>query len=128
MAFLRQRALLTGGRGVCSAISPATGDEGEETMAKYITLYQFTDQGIRSFQGTVQRAKDATAGVEKMGGKLSSILWTIGPYDLVSVSEFPDDETATAFSLKLGAAGNVRTTTLRAFDADEMTKIIEKAK
>ena len=53
---------------------------------------------------------------------------SIGPHDLVSVSEFPDDETATAFSLKLGAAGNVRTTTPRAFDADEMAKIIEKAK
>ncbi|MEK6654407.1 MAG: GYD domain-containing protein, partial [Thermodesulfobacteriota bacterium] len=86
-------------------------------MAKYITLYQFTDQGIKNFQGTVQRAKDATAAVEKMGGKLLSIHWTIGPYDLVSVNEFPDDETQTVFALKLGAAGNVRTTTMRAFDA-----------
>jgi uncharacterized protein with GYD domain len=97
-------------------------------MAKYITLYQFTDQGIKSFQGTTQRAKDATAAVEKMGGKLVTILWTIGPYDLASVSEFPDDETATAFSLKLGSAGNVRTTTMRAFDASEMARILEKAK
>lgn len=97
-------------------------------MAKYITLYQFTDQGIKNFEGTVQRAKDATAAVARMGGKLLSINWTIGPYDLVSVSDFPDDETATAFTLKLGSAGNVRTTTMRAFDAEEMTKIIEKAK
>jgi len=97
-------------------------------MARYITLYQFTDQGIKNFQGTVQRAKDATAAVAQMGGKLISINWTIGPYDLVSVSEFPNDETLTAFTLKLGAAGNVRTTTMRAFDADEMTRIIDKAK
>ena len=97
-------------------------------MAKYITLYQFTDQGIKSYDGTVQRSKDATAAVEKMGGKLLSINWTIGPYDLVSVSQFPDDETATAFSLKLASAGNVRTTTMRAFDADEMTRIIAKTK
>ena len=97
-------------------------------MAKYITLYKFTDQGIKSFQGTVQRTKDATAAVEKMGGKLLSVQWTIGPYDLVSTSEFPDDETATAFTLKLGSAGNVRTTTMRAFDSDEMTRILDKAK
>lgn len=95
-------------------------------MAKYITLYQFTDEGIKNFQGTVQRAKEATAAVARMGGELVSIHWTIGPYDLVSVSEFPDDETSTAFTLKLGAAGNVRTTTMRAFDADEMTRIIGK--
>ena len=95
-------------------------------MARYITLYQFTDQGIKNFAGTVDRSKDATAAVEKMGGKLLSINWTIGPYDLVSISQFPDDESATAFNLKLASAGNVRTTTMRAFDADEMTRIIGK--
>ena len=42
--------------------------------------------------------------------------------------QFPDDETATAFNLKLASAGNVRTTTMRAFDADEMTSIIGKTK
>lgn len=97
-------------------------------MARYITLYQFTDQGIKNFAGTVDRSKDATAAVEKMGGKLLSINWTIGPYDLVSIAQFPDDETATAFNLKLASAGNVRTTTMRAFDADEMTSIIGKTK
>ena len=97
-------------------------------MARYITLYQFTDQGIKNFAGTVDRSKDATAAVEKMGGKLLSINWTIGPYDLVSISQFPDDESATAFNLKLASAGNVRTTTMRAFDADEMTRIIGKTK
>ena len=97
-------------------------------MAKYITLYQFTDQGIKSYEGTVQRSKDAAAAVEKMGGKLLSINWTIGPYDLVSISQFPDDESATAFNLKLASAGNVRTTTMRAFDADEMTRIVSKTK
>lgn len=97
-------------------------------MARYITLYQFTDQGIKNFAGTVDRSKDATAAVEKMGGKLLSINWTIGPYDLVSIAQFPDDETATAFNLKLASAGNVRTTTMRAFEADEMTRIIGKTK
>lgn len=97
-------------------------------MANYVTLYNFTDQGIRSFADTVQRAEAATAAVAKMGGKLRSIHWTIGPYDLVSISEFPDDETATAFTLKLAAAGNVRTTTMRAFESSEMTKIIAKTK
>ena len=97
-------------------------------MAKYVTLYQFTDQGIKAFDGTVQRAKAATAAAEQLGGKVVSLVWTLGAYDVVSVAEFPDDETATAFSLKLGSLGNVRTTTMRAFDEQEMTKIIAKAK
>lgn len=97
-------------------------------MASYVTLYKFTDQGIKTYADTVQRVEAATAAVAKMGGTLRSVHWTIGPYDLVSLSDFPDDETATAFTLKLGSAGNVRTTTMRAYDSAEMTKIIAKTK
>lgn len=97
-------------------------------MPKYISLYNFTDQGARGFDQTVQRARAGIAAAEQMGGKNLSIFWTLGPYDLVSVGEFPDDETATAFSLKIGSLGNVRTTTLRAFDEAEMAKIVAKAK
>ena len=97
-------------------------------MASYVTLYTFTDQGIKDYANTVQRAEAATAAVAKMGGTLRSIHWTIGPYDLVSLADFPDDEAATAFTLRLGSAGNVRTTTMRAYDSTEMTKIIAKAK
>ena len=96
-------------------------------MPKFINLYQFTDQGIRNYQGTVDRTKNAQEAIEKMGGKLQSFHWTLGEYDLVSLTEFPDDETAAAFSLKLAALGNARVTTLRAFDKDEMAKIIAKA-
>jgi hypothetical protein len=50
----------------------------------------------------------------------------VGPYDLVAISEFADDETATAFALAVSSQGNVRTTSMRAFDAGEMRAIIEK--
>jgi len=56
------------------------------------------------------------------------IYWTLGPYDLVAISEFLDDETATAAALQLAAGGNVRTTTMRAFGRDEVKKIVAKAK
>lgn len=52
--------------------------------------------------------------------------WTIGPYDVVAVIEAPDDESATAALLEIGAKGNVRTTTLRGFDRSEMGAIIAK--
>jgi uncharacterized protein with GYD domain len=97
-------------------------------MPKYVSLYNFTEQGVKGFDQSVQRARGAIAAAEQMGGKTLTVLWTLGPYDLVSFGEFPDDETATAFALKVGALGNVRTTTLRAFDESEMTKIVAKAK
>ena len=51
-------------------------------------------------------------------------LYTVGEYDIVVVTEFPDDETATAALLQVGSLGNVRTNTMRAFTADEMGGII----
>jgi hypothetical protein len=65
-------------------------------------------------------------------GALSLSLMVIGlnltvPYDVVSIADFPDDETATAFLLQAGSLGNVRTTTLRAFNSDEISAIISKA-
>jgi uncharacterized protein with GYD domain len=61
-----------------------------------------------------------------MGGTIKEIFWTVGPYDLVVVADFPDDASATAFLLALGSAGNVRTTTMRAYNAEEMSQIIAK--
>jgi uncharacterized protein with GYD domain len=52
--------------------------------------------------------------------------WTVGPYDLVGIAEAPDDESATAFALELGSVGNVRTTTMRAYDREQMSGITQR--
>ncbi|MFE7705241.1 GYD domain-containing protein [Streptomyces sp. NPDC057486] len=96
-------------------------------MATYVALLNWTDQGVRNYKDTAERAEAFAAGAQKLGAKLLSIYWTVGPYDLVAVVEAPDDETATATLLQLGGVGNVRTTTLRAFGQEEMVRIIAKA-
>ncbi len=96
-------------------------------MPRYVSLISWTEQGIKTFRDTVSRADDAARLAEKMGGRLERVLWTLGPYDIVAIAEFPDDETGTAFLLALGSVGNVRTTTLRAFEAEEMERIVSKA-
>lgn len=96
-------------------------------MPKYISLINWTDQGIKSFKDSVDRSKAASQIAENLGGTLTDTFWTLGPYDVVAISEFPDDETGEAFLLSIAAQGNIRTTTLRAFDAEEMTRIIGKA-
>ena len=94
-------------------------------MPRYVSLVNWTDQGVKNHKETTKRAADAAAVAEKMGGKLT-VYWTIGAYDIVTISEFPDDQTATAFLLKLGSLGNIRTQTMRAFDAQEMNGILSK--
>ena len=95
-------------------------------MATYIALSTFTDQGIRNVKDTTKRAEAVTAAAKKFGASMTQIYWTLGKYDLVAIIEAPNDESATAFSLAIGAAGNVRTQTMRAFNKDEMGAIVGK--
>ena len=96
-------------------------------MTTYVSLINWTEQGIRNFRDCTQRAEDFTKLVEGSGGTVLELLWTVGEYDIVCVTEFPDDETGVATLLQVGAAGNVRSNTLRAFNADEMRGIIRRA-
>jgi uncharacterized protein with GYD domain len=95
-------------------------------MPTYVTLMNWTDQGIRTAKQTVQRRDQANALAEKHGASIEQVYWTVGPYDLVTIIEAPDDESATAMLLELGSAGNLRTTTLRAYGREEMSGIIQR--
>ena len=91
----------------------------------YLSLLSWTDQGIRTVKETIQRADGAAERAQQSGGSLQ-VYWTVGPYDLVGILEAPDDESATAFLLEVGTRGAVRTTTLRAYDREEMSGILER--
>ena len=95
-------------------------------MATYIELVNFTDQGVRNVKQTTDRAKALTAAAAKLGIKVKEIYWTMGAYDAVLVAEAPSDEAITTLALSVGALGNIRTQTMRAYSADEMSKIITK--
>jgi uncharacterized protein with GYD domain len=94
-------------------------------MPTYISLINWTEQGIGAFRDTVDRADAAQQLAAKFGGSFEAY-WTVGPYDIVAISTFPDEESATAYALMLGSGGNLRTNTLRAFSGDEMRSIIAK--
>ncbi len=96
-------------------------------MPTYVALVNWTDQGIRAYKDSGKRADAFAAALGKLGAKLLNIYWTVGPHDAVCVVEAPDDETVTAGLLQLGALGNVRTTTLRAFSRNEMDGVIARA-
>ncbi len=94
-------------------------------MSTYVSLITWTDEGVKAFKDTVDRADAARKLAGKFGGSFE-VYWTTGPYDLVAVSTFPDDESATAFLLLLSSQGNLRSLTLPARSADEMRRIIAK--
>lgn len=95
-------------------------------MATYIVLNTFTEQGIRTVKDTVSRADAVRETARKFGVTVKEIYWTLGEYDVVALFEANDDASITAFTLALGAQGNVRTQMLRAMNRDEMRGVLAK--
>jgi uncharacterized protein with GYD domain len=87
----------------------------------------WTDQGVKNFRDSVERADAAEVALSPAGVKFKDLHWTVGAYDLIATFEAPDEETLAAALLALAAQGNLRTTTLRAFTAEEMRGVIAKA-
>jgi uncharacterized protein with GYD domain len=96
-------------------------------MKTYVSLVNWTDQGIKEFRDTIDRAGEFSKLVQNSGGRVREMLWTVGEYDMVCIADFPDEETGVAALLKAGSAGNVRSNTLCAFSAEEMSSIVTKA-
>ena len=95
-------------------------------MPTYVTLFKWTDQGIKTVKETVARTEANVRAVEQAGGRAIAIYWTQGSYDLITIGEWPDEESAAAMMLQIGMAGNARSETLRAFTAEEMQRILQK--
>jgi uncharacterized protein with GYD domain len=95
-------------------------------MATYITLYNWTQKGIENVKESPARLDKAKQMAETMGGKILGFYMVQGQYDMVVISEGPDDETAAKTALILGSEGSVRSVTLRAYTEKEYRKIISE--
>ena len=94
-------------------------------MATFISLINFTDQGILNVKESPDRYEAFKALAEKLGGTVKGVYYTMGRYDMVVIVE-ASDEAAMIAMLKVGSIGNVRTEPLRGFTFEEMKKIIGK--
>lgn len=94
-------------------------------MSTYILLMTYTDQGIRNVKSSPKRADAARFMAKSCGAEVKELYLTLGGYDLVATLEAEDDAAVARFSLALGAIGNVRATTLKAFDEEQYREIIE---
>jgi uncharacterized protein with GYD domain len=93
-------------------------------MPHYISLVRYTQQGIAKIKESPKRLDAAKKAAENAGGKVEAWYLTMGKYDAVLISEFPNDEDAARFMLSTAALGSVSTQTLKAFSEAEYRKII----
>ena len=99
---------------------------GRTATLTYVVLATFTDQGVKNAKDSPKRANAFKQMAKTFGVTVKDIFWTQGRYDIVTVVEAPDELSATALNLSLSGLGNIRTESLRAFSAAEMTKIVAK--
>ena len=93
-------------------------------MPTYVTLMNYTDQGIRNAKDSPERQQQAEERLQQLGGRFIENYLTMGEYDYVLVWEAPDDEIAARFMLALGSSGNVRSKTLKAFPREQAQAIL----
>lgn len=95
-------------------------------MPTFISLLRLTQQGVQNIKAAPDRIAAGRKAFEAAGARLTAIYAVTGQYDYVAILEAPDQETAAAVGLALGAAGNVRTETMRAFTEDEFRQLIAR--
>ncbi len=94
-------------------------------MPTYISLGNWTEQGIKNVKESPKRADSVMAMANKLGAKMQ-IFYTLGKFDIVALTDAPNDETAMQLLFEIGRLGNVRTQTLKAWTPAEATKVIAK--
>jgi len=95
-------------------------------MATFISLINLTEKGAKDIKSSPDRAAKFKAVAQKAGVIVKEIYWTMGAYDVVMIMETPDERNIAPVLIGLEQMGNVRTQTLRGYDAAEMKDIISK--
>jgi uncharacterized protein with GYD domain len=95
-------------------------------MPTYLVLGNFTDQGIRSVRDSLKREEAFRKHCEKAGAQVRDVYRTMGRYDMAAVLEAPDDIVLSSLMYSIGALGNIRTETLRAFTRQETEQAVAK--
>ena len=95
-------------------------------MPTYIVLMNLTEQGAKDIKNAPERVKASAKSLEAVGGKLIGFYLTMGEYDYVAITEAPSDEVGLIQLFGLAMAGNVKTTSMKAFPLEEMEGLLKK--
>jgi uncharacterized protein with GYD domain len=93
-------------------------------MPTYIALVKFTPKGFENIKNEPETLKEIRKAYQAAGCQLKAVYLVMGQYDLVTISEAPDDTTLAKLFLSFAAAGEVVSETLRAFTEEEYLKIV----
>jgi uncharacterized protein with GYD domain len=92
----------------------------------FICLMSWTEQGIHNVKDSPKRAQAAKDLGKKMGVDLKEVYLTSGEYDLIAILETQNPDNVAKFMLAIGAMGNLKTRTCRAWTQAEFGKLLSE--
>jgi uncharacterized protein with GYD domain len=95
-------------------------------MPTFIITLNWTEQGIRNIKDAPKRAAAAREMAKKLGVEIKQLYLTTGESDLVSIVESASGDNVAKFCMQVGALGNVRTRTVRAWPENEYLKFVSE--
>ncbi len=93
-------------------------------MPTYITLTKWTQEGMKKIKESPARLDAFKKLVQSVGGTVKGFYMVTGRYDMVLITEAPDDAAVAKVALATASKGSVISETLRAFTEEEYRKII----
>jgi uncharacterized protein with GYD domain len=94
-------------------------------MKTYVVLLNLTEKGVATITEGMERMASVSKHLDGIGGRIKDFYLTMGGYDFVVIFEVPGDIEMAKLLLTIGRLGAARTTTMRAFGAEDYAKILE---
>jgi uncharacterized protein with GYD domain len=98
-------------------------------MPKYMARANYTAEGAKGLlaEGGTARRAAAAAAAESVGGTIESFFYAFGDTDVYGVADFPDDASATAFSLMVNGTGAVSLSLVPLMSPEEVDAAAQKS-
>ncbi|HYU17134.1 MAG TPA: GYD domain-containing protein [Chloroflexota bacterium] len=95
-------------------------------MAVHVTLYRYTDEGMKGIKKAADIARGWQAEAQKRGVTVHALYWLEGRYDAITIVESDDEDAVMGLMLAIGAQGLLRTESMRAFSLEDVARFVQK--
>ena len=96
-------------------------------MPLYVTLGKYTAEAMKNIHEVPERFQQNTKLIESKGGKLIAVYGLMGAWDILAITEFPDEKRAMSALLTVGKAGRLTTQTMTAISGEEFATLAKNA-
>lgn len=96
-------------------------------MPLYVTLAKYTQQGRENINSVPERFQNARSLIESKGGKVIAIYGLLGEWDLMAITESPDEKTAMSIAMTIGKQGNIAGQTMMAVSEEDFANLARNA-